>query len=269
MPELAPVSFERVTPLVRASGMRGHLALVYEVLERRMPGEVYVDALASPRTALVCNRNGFYFAFGEPDEAFMRPLVEFYWDLNLAENYTTLFGCTPPWDALLDRLCAPLGAERESRLGFERRSQPAQPPPPEGFSLQPITAGLAGRILDGSGSGGYRIDPWFIRIAGGPQAYAALELGMALMAGDQIASLCGACGLGGGEAEMEVGTVPAYRGRGLAAIACDAFMAQCQERGLHPAYTCSSSNAPSRAVAHKLGFVEVEEIHGYRLFQVE
>ncbi|MBE0697504.1 MAG: GNAT family N-acetyltransferase, partial [Anaerolineaceae bacterium] len=42
--------------------------------------------------------------------------------------------------------------------------------------------------------------------------------------GDQIASLCGFCALAHGEAELEVGTVPAYRGKGLATLACAAFL---------------------------------------------
>jgi RimJ/RimL family protein N-acetyltransferase len=267
MPELLPQSFDRIVPLVRASGMRGHLALVYEVLEGRAPGQVYVDSLVNPRTALVCNGNGFYFAFGEPDEGLTGPLIDHIWALNQKEIYPSLFGSTPAWDNPLQRLCAPLGARQVNRLAFERRSQPALQPIPPGLSLQPITARLAERIVDGTGTGGYGLNPWFIRVAGGPQAYAALGLGMVLLAGDQMVSMCGVCGLGGGEAEMEVGTVPAYRGRGLAPIVCAAFMEQCHARDLRPAYTCDSQNHPSIAVAHKLGFVEEEEIHGYHLFK--
>ena len=36
--------------------------------------------------------------------------------------------------------------------------------------------------------------------------------------------------------------------------------------GGQPAYTCSSQNAASVAVAHKLGYVEVEEVRGYILY---
>jgi ribosomal protein S18 acetylase RimI-like enzyme len=269
LPELLPQFYNQVIPLVRASGMRGHLALVYELLEGRMPGQVYVDSIVNPRTSLVCNSNGFYFAFGKPDEDMVGPLVERFWALNQREIYTTLFGSSPAWDDSLQRLCSSLGAGRETRLAFERRNQPIQPPVPEGLTLHPITVQLAERILDGTGTSGYGLDPWFIRVAGGPTAYASLGLGMVLLDGDLMVSMCGVCGLGSGEAEMEVGTIPGYRGRGLAPIVCAAFMEQCHARGLHPTYSCSSQNTPSIAVAHKLGFVEVEEIHGYRLYREE
>jgi predicted GNAT family acetyltransferase len=72
--------------------------------------------------------------------------------------------------------------------------------------------------------------------------------------------------MGGGEVEMEVGTVPAFRERGLATVVSAAFMQRCLARGLQPAYSCSSDNDPSIHVAHKLGYVEIEEIHGYRLY---
>jgi GNAT superfamily N-acetyltransferase len=193
-------------------------------------------------------------------------LVEQFWKQNLSLNYATLFGSAPDWEVLL-RHIAPPGSRPEARLGFELRHSAPQPVIPEGLSLAPISARLAQAILDGSGTAGFGIDPWFIRVAGGPEAYAADGLGLALMDGDQIVSLCGVCGLGGGEAEMEVGTVLSYRGRGLAPIVCAAFMDQAKSRGILPAYTCSSDNPASRAVARKLGFVQNEEIYGYRLYK--
>ena len=265
MVELSSSSYDLVKPLVRASGMRGHLALVYEVLDGRVAGQVFADDPANPRSAMAYNSNGFSFAFGRPDETLARPVVEHFWGIGQG----ALFGSEPAWDGLLERLCAPLGARPEARLAFELHGQTPHWDVPEGFSLQPITARLAESILDGSGTAGFGINPWFVQVAGGPQGYAAAGLGMALTIGDQIASLCGYCGLGYGETEMEVGTLEAYRGRGLASIACAAFMEQCRARGLRPAYTCSSDNLPSKAVAHKLGYVEVEEVRGYILYHHE
>ena len=266
MSECPPQLYNRIVPLVKNSGMHNHLALVYEVLEGRRPGEVFVDSLPDPQTALICNANGFYFGFGRPDRKLVRPLVEKFWKQNLGLNYATLFGSTPDWKILLKSI-APPESLPEARLGFEQRHPAPQPVIPAGLSLAPISAHLAQSILDGSGTAGFGIDPWFIRVAGGPAAYAADGLGLALLVGEQIVSLCGVCGLGGGEAEMEVGTVLAYRGRGLAPIVCAAFMDQAKSRGILPAYTCSSDNLASKTVAHKLGFVEHEEIHGYRLFK--
>jgi GNAT superfamily N-acetyltransferase len=248
---------------VRESGMRGHLALVHEVIDGRMGGKIFVDDLRSPHTAVVCNSNGFNFAFGQPDAPGLSSTVD--WLVSRNTGGVALFGSNPEWDAALAALMIPIGAEPTTRLAFELIGIPSAPPLPDGFQLEPINRIIASRILDGTGTGGYGIDPWFIRIAGGARAYAALDLGFALTRGDQIASICGVCGLGGGEVELEVGTVPAFRGQGLAVIVSAAFMEQCRTRGLLPAYSCTEGNIASKRVAHRLGFTEMERIHGYNL----
>ncbi len=266
MLELPLQDIKKVRPLIQSSGMRGHLALVYEIFEGRRNGQVFVDDQNDPQTAILCNPAGFFFAFGRPDDAVLNQLIWRFMKTGPDENYTTLFGSSSAWNTPLERAFAPYRVECQKRLAFELRSMPEEPAIPPGFTLQPITASLADSILDGSGTGGFGIDPWFVRTAGGAEAYAALSLGLALVQNGQIASLCGVCGLGDGEAELEVGTVPAYRGRGLATIVSAAFMWQCHARGLQPAYSCTSDNAASISIAHHLGYVEIEEIHGYRLY---
>lgn len=266
MLELPLQTIEKIRPLIHKSGMRGHLALVYELFENRRHGQVFVDQLDSPRTAILCGSSGFFFAFGEPDAAFLDALIPRFWKTGSDENYTTLFGSHPAWNAVLQRAFAPYGAQCEKRLAFKLQAMPDEPVIPNGFSVEPITARWAQSILDGSGTGGFGIDPWFVRSTGGAEAYAALNLGLALVQRGQIASLAGVCGLANGEAELEVGTVPAFRGRGLAVIISAAFMRQCQARGIKPEYSCGSDNTPSISVAHRLGYVEFEEITGYRLY---
>lgn len=267
MDELPQHFYERILPLVEASGIHGHLAFVYEMVENRRPGHIYVDQANNPNTTLVCNDNGFYLAFGRPDETLVRPLVEHFFQLDLRENDTSLLASSPEWMTVLGRILDPLGAKQFSRLVFARAARPGQALIPAGFSLEPITEEMGQSILDGTGTGGYGIAPWFIRIAGGPKAYAAPGLGLAFVYQGQIASLCGYCGLSKREAEMEVGTVPAFQGRGLAPQVSTAFLDQCLARGLELGYTCDSKNQASIKVAHKIGFVEIEEIHGYQLYK--
>lgn len=259
---------EQVIPLVQASGMRGHLTFAYSVLEGRQPGQVFVDSVINPQTALICNLSGFYFAFGRPEEDMVWPLVADWATQPLSAEQTLLLVPSPDWAALFDRLLP----ERTARRSFAYRPTPGKPPVnwreriPAGFRIQPITADLARGIADGTLTGGYGIDPWFIRIAGGPEAYAAEGLGQALVTENgQIASLCGFCALGNGEVEFEVGTVWDYRGQGHSVTVCSAFLEQCQERGLEPAYTTAYDNLSSIQVANKLGFEEVEVVQGYPL----
>ena len=272
MHDLPIHQFERVIPLLKTSPMRGHLPFPHGVVEGRHPGRIFVDQPDHPGSAVICNLSGFFFAFGEPAPELILPLVQQLRREPLNQENTVLFGDRPAWTETF-RLAFHSPAEVPlSRLGFEHRPAPGRPPLdwrdclPPGMRLEPITARLAETILDGTSTGNYGIDPWFIRIAGGPRAYEAYGLGYALLDGDQIASLCGVCGLGHGEAEMEVGTPPAYRGRGLATLVCAAFLEQAAAQGWKPTYTVDSRNLPSIAVARKLGYVEIEEIQGYRLY---
>lgn len=265
METLSPDQYDRVIPLVHGSGMRGHLAFAYEVIEGVKKGTIFVDQIQRPRSALICNETGFFFAYGDPDEEITRPTIQQLWRQKDWRYATCLFGSTPGWGEIIQQVLGPLGAAPTARLGFELRTEPDPTPVPPGYTLQPIDAQLAQSILDGTGTGGYGIDPWFIRICGGAEGYSRHGLGLALVQDGQIASVCGFCALANGEAELEIGTVPAQREKGLAAIVSRAFMDQCQERGFMPVYTCTSTNLPSRAVAHKLGYVEVEEVTGFYL----
>jgi RimJ/RimL family protein N-acetyltransferase len=80
----------------------------------------------------------------------------------------------------------------------------------------------------------------------------------------RMASFCAACAIGGGEAEVEIATVPRFRRMGLA-TAARAFMAECRRRGLRPTWSCDVNNAASAALGRTLGFVEIEVIQGYPL----
>jgi len=265
MKELHPDQYRRIEPLVHGSGMSSHLAFVYELLEIRKKGTIYVDQSDQPKTALVCNETGFFFAFGEPDESIVRPTLEDLGNYKEWPYIAGLFASTPAWNGVLEQTLLPLGASRTGRLGFELLAKPEPPAIPDGYTLEPISAALAETILDGTGTDGYGIDPWFIHICGGAEGYAAHNLGLALMYQGQIASLCGFCALANGEVELELGTVPAHRGKNLALVVSLAFMNQCERLGLRPVYTCTSTNTPSVSVAHKLGYKEVEEIVGYIL----
>jgi RimJ/RimL family protein N-acetyltransferase len=267
MIEIAANNYDHIRPLITASGMKGHLALVYEVLELRRPGSVWVDQVDHPQMALVCNLNGFFFAFGEPDREVLEPLLLDYFQLNLKKNYTAVFALQPNWQPVFRQILRPFGAAEVQRISFELHQPPPVPDLPKGYTLSLITEALAEKILDGSGTMGYGIDPWFIRIAGGAGAYAADHLGFALQKDGQIVSICGVCGMGYGEVELELGTVPQFRNQGLGQIAAAYFIEACRRQGLKPAYSCASQNLPSRAVAKHLGFVETETIQGINLFQ--
>jgi RimJ/RimL family protein N-acetyltransferase len=250
--------YPAVLPFVRQSEAKSHMALVHTLLEGRQRGIIFVDRVARPETVLVCPVSGFCFLFGDV----RRGCFERFLPRLLAEHLpdqAAVFATSAAWRETLDGLLI----RKITRIGFEfhpaaTNSPVAAEPLPSGFALEPLDATVMEKWSRG-------IDPWVIRIWGGPESFAASVFGMAVMTEGRIVSFCTACAIGGGEAEAEVGTVPELRGRGLATRAARAFIAQCREHGLRPAWNCVAGNAASAALARRLGFVELEELPGYLL----
>lgn len=258
---LDPVAYGAVAPLLDQRETHSHMSFAWAVLEGRMPGYVLVDRPEAPTAALVCNLSGFYLAFGDATgpalAAFMPTLQARY----LPDEQTALFATSGAWEERLDQWLP----SKSYRLGFEFRPQPGAPPldwrarVPAGFDVRPITPAIAARF------GPDGVDPWVVRIWGGADAFARTVPGFAVMRGERLASFCALCALGGGEAEIEIGTAPAYEGRGLATVVGAALIEAVRARGWTPAWTTAAANTPSIAVARKLGFVQTETIAGYAL----
>ena len=256
MHRLAPEELERIRPLVPPSDVAGHMTFVWAMLERRMAGEVFVDDPAAPRTAFACSGTGFYFALGAPQPELVEPWLLALADALPSEEPGVLWATSDAWRTALD----PLFPVRQQRTEYRFTPPPAVPPvdPPFGYQLVDLDAEWAG-CLDES------MDDFLVRVWGGPESAAAHTFGTALVAGVRVVSFCGACAIGGGEAEVEVQTAPAFGDRGLATLVARAFLRQCVERGLRPAWTAAADNEASDRLARRLGFEPVRTITGYPL----
>jgi RimJ/RimL family protein N-acetyltransferase len=83
------------------------------------------------------------------------------------------------------------------------------------------------------------------------------SFGYCTLVGDALASIAYANGIGSGEANIGVFTVPEFRRMGHAARACTAYIDRCLKLGLMPAWDSDSDNPRSSDLARKLGFIEV------------
>jgi len=251
---LGPASFDGVRALI-PHGI-GHVTFSLGVLEGRMSGQVWADDPAAPRTAVVMSDADFCLAFGEP-----RPdLVGASLPTMMAENRAEkpeLFATTDEWAAAL----AFLGEHRRrNEYHFTGLPPGAGRALPAGYRLVPIDVSVA-RMFEGA------VDPWVVNVVwGGPERFVQQAFGWAVLAADgALASFCAVCAIGGGEAEVEIGTNPDHRRRGLALAAGARFIEDCLVRGLIPAWTCATGNAGSERLAALLGFRFVRTVTGYAL----
>ncbi len=252
MHQLEPSQFARTRRLIPPARHAGHLAFAHALIDGTLPGRVFADDLPAPRSALFCPDNGFFLATGVPNAAFAEQVIaalQADWLTSLQESRLVV-ATNDGWTAALRTLLPVEEGRIEFHFSGTGSSAPTLPP---GYRLEPLSAASAAAF----GSG---IDPWVVRTMGGPETFAARSFGAVVLAGGgSLASACVACAIGGGEAEIEIGTDPRHRRRGLAAVAGAAFIAACAERGLVPAWTCDATNEASIRCAARLGFARFRE----------
>jgi len=252
---LEPAECPRALPLI-PHGI-GHVSFSHAVIEGTMPGQVWADNAAHPATAVVMSDADFCLAFGEPRGDLVRESLPELLAANNSEK-PELWATTDGWAAELAMLGPP---SHRNEFHFEGLpGSEASPQLPPGYRLAPLEPALAATF----GQAG--VDPWVVRIWGGPERFATDAFGWAVLdESGALASFCTTCSIGGGEAEIEVGTASAHRRKGLATAAGARFIAGCIERGLVPAWTCAAGNAGSNRLAEILGFRFTRTVTGYPL----
>jgi len=225
--------------------------MAHAVIDGRMPGHVLADRAAQPRSAIVLNDGGFHTAFGEPPDEPLSALVAWLVTELVSPEPGLLIDVSGRWAVALRGLLPGAYARDE----YHAPTAPPQARPlPAGFRLVPLDADIA-RRFEGA------VDPWVVRIWGGPEAFAQQAFGHAVLGpGGELASFCATLAIGGGEAEVEIGTADAYKARGLAHAAGCAFMTECYARGLVPAWTTRADNRPSQRLAASLGYVRFRSV---------
>lgn len=260
MPLLDPHRYPLVRSFMPSPVEAGHLAFAHAVLDGAMPGSVVVDDAVVPTGAIILNDCDFHVAVGRAPVGDAAGLVREAVAANRAGR-GEIWCSTEPWaDALRPHFTA-------ARWRNEYHPPTVLPPArelPVGYSLQPIDARIAARF----GEDG--VDPWVVEIWGGVEPFLDKTFGFAVLRPDtRLAAFCTFCGIGGGEVEIEIGTAPEERQKGLAYAAARAFMAESFRRGIAPAWTCGTSNLPSAKLADALGYHYFRKVEGFAIVEAQ
>lgn len=189
---------------------------------------------------------GCYEVFGgDPESPGARRLVE-----GAARPRELIYGNDPAWRALIldvhghgvfDR---PMDELDPSGLDDATLAAVEAGLPPD-LALRRLDAGLAAQ-LDGE------LEPHGLQVFPSAAALAAEGLGFGIVQGDRLASAATSYTRSSHYVEVAIATRPAFRGRGLAAIAGAALMRECLRLGLEPCW--SASNPVSKRLARRLGY---------------
>lgn len=253
MPIIVMLSADQfAVPLARYEQWGRCFPLVHAVLLGRQGGSVYAVGGDGDRatTYFVVNRAGFACALPGADETLACMVVS---QLLAAPPpgfpsyllwYDPPSGCRPLLDA-----CTGVRVRERVRLFWRDAGETASPVMPLGFSALPLSRDRLGQL---EALGGHWSRFWT-----SADEFLSAGQGMGVLDADgALVSACYAAAVAGGFAEVDVLTAEPCRGRGLATLAARVFVEKCGAYGLKPVWDCFSANAPSLALALRLGFVE-------------
>lgn len=252
MIELSPHEFHTVSSLFK--GIEHSVALVYSVIEGNSPGRVFVDRLDTPSSVYLFHEEAFHYVGGSAaDSSFNQAMVSLIFDdvlSRLEEQELVLFAFSDAWRQELDVLLSHRGVMRIRRkvLSFNLLRFQAH----AGWRGQ-LTEGVCVRHIDEQlveKNADYR-----------PLVEARTKgFGVCVMRDDEIASVCRAVAVGGGEVEIDIHTEEKYRRQGYALLAACAFIEESLSRNLTPSWACWPEREASYALAKKLGFEDKPDV---------
>ena len=251
MIELHPSEFASITPLLEGVKQK---VLPHAICQGYSPGRVFVDRRENPQLILVWSTLGYYFITGVPAlshdwvEA-SRVLLEIFAPASQAsgESSFILVPAQDGWKEHLPGLLPGREVVEIYRRPFQfdiaqfKRLGRWQDRIPSGFQLRTMDAALTERI--GAPPG------W-----SSPEAFLENGLGVVLLAGDEIASLCASVFASRTHMEIDVHTEEKYQWQGFAALTASAFIEECLRIGKQPNWECFWENKASISLAEKLGF---------------
>ena len=248
--ELPLSKFELARPILGSPP--ADFAYIDAGLTGMSPARVFVDDPEQPTAALM-TRSYEYFVGG----ALETPLADFIRDapveVGVWADFYGFVAVDPDWN---DRLRA-LHPELETIGRRSFRFDPAhldrvrgwRERVPLGLRVVPMTVELA-EMAD-------REMPEVIgKIWAGYDLFAKYGYGALMLDGDAPVSVCCAFGVGGGEANLGVTTIPSCRRRGLALICSHVCVEMTFDRGLIPTWDCDAPNIASGELARAIGFTE-------------
>jgi GNAT superfamily N-acetyltransferase len=251
MIELHPSEFARLTPVLMGIKQK---VLPQAICQGYCPGRIFVDRREHPQLILIWSGLGYYFIAGDPAlshnlVAASQVLREVFVPASQAggENSFILVPAQDGWKDHLPNLLAGREVIEIYRRPFQFalakfQAQPAwQDRIPAGCRLQIMDAALTEKL--GAPPG------WL-----SPEAFLTHGLGVALFAGNEIASLCTSVFASTERMEIDIHTDEKYQRKGFAALVASAFIEECLLRGKQPNWECFWENQASTTLAEKLGF---------------
>ena len=220
------------------------------VLERDAPGRVLADANGA---VYVIHGYGMSLLFGgTPND---EVLAEVTATPRADAEWLQVSGA---WAPHFEKLAF---VEKHTRVNFTFSEAAFRGRRPRAHGQRIVRVGHAAFAMAGS-----VVPRAFWRAAGD---FVTRGAGYAVMIGEAMASLAFSAFVTPNQLEIGIETLPEYRGRGLAALACAALVDHCLARGVEPVWACRLDNTASHRLAESLGFAPTRRLPYFRVPSTE
>ena len=254
---LEPDNYARVRSLFEE--MTCHLA-VLTVLAGILPGRIYVDDLASPRTAILIPSNQHrVYVSGSPEQSMLGDVIDLLFKQSRAESYgfVVYYDASNQWKQTLEQVLQ----KHESFSGWRQLYRLREPSSSWSKSLpEHITIGRINETMIGDSplENSQLLLEEILSESPSLEHFFRQNFGFSAQDGYTLVAWCLAEYHYQGRYELGIETIEAYQRQGIAAhlasaVIRHAFAKGATEIGWH----CWATNTPSIATALKLGFKKV------------
>lgn len=267
--KLERVSFNKVKPLL--PGLENH-PVINGVIDGNNPGEVFVDNLIHPETALIWAKNEMFYLCGKVDnQRFNSELEEYIASViqakALPEEDTLNLEIHPnhDWDGAIESIFTRVALLKGERVPFIFHRDWFNPNDmrevPEGYEVKPISQELI------EWDENHIVKNEIMKFWGTSlESFFQKGFGYAVVQGQTVIGTCLSVFVSKNEYEIGINTyAPSHRGKGLATAMASAFIEECIRRDVTPHWTTESFRRDSIVIAKKLGFEQLDNYTVYYL----
>jgi RimJ/RimL family protein N-acetyltransferase len=213
---------------------------------------VYADSSEAPAQYFVQHRFGFAQIFGSTRPEFEQELERFLLrDKGFDGSKVRVYAPEPPAFLRENPACDGMRVHRQRfvlergvREQLVRARSPALPEDAEAVYASPENIDAIGEAF------GVVTRFWTTS-----QDFVSRARAAAVSRRGRLASVCYAAAVSDGRAEIDVLTLPEFRGMGIGKATVSIFLRRCLEESLEPLWDCFTNNAGSMALSRAAGFV--------------
>ena len=265
--ELSANQYARVRPIFE--DLRYNL-VIDSVIDRHTPAWVFVDDDRNPTTAWMWNRqDAMLLAGGAENDAVNRALGELISDRVIPDArrrlipQLSLHYAPQAWENKQDLILPDKAAEKACRRFYtlDRLQLDWRAGMPPGYEMVRLDeAFLKNSALHNIGE----VVGWVRSFWHSIRDFTRTGFGFGVLHGESIISWCLSVYASGDNFELGLATAPDHRNQGFATLTAAACVEHCLLNSLVPHWHCWDDNAPSIAVAEKVGFARPVSYQVYR-----